>query len=98
PRLGEFSGDAPGDRMIVGNAHDERALAGEKTCNTHHASSRLKTSEALVPPKPNELDRTAPISALSLRSRSMGISAKAGSSSSICALSTRKPLFIIRSE
>ena len=40
-----------------------------------HASSRLNTMDALVPPKPNELDSTHPTATLSRRSRTIGMSA-----------------------
>ena len=63
-----------------------------------HASSRLNTSVAFVPPKPNEFDSTVPIRALSIRLRTIGMSAKTGSSSAMWALSQMKPLFIINSE
>src|SRR6201997_2315379 len=62
------------------------------------ASSRLNTTDALVPPNPNELDSTQPSSTSSRRSRTMGTSANAGSSVSMLALSQMKPLFIIRIE
>src|SRR5690606_10495285 len=97
-RFGELLRNAPGDRMIVGDAHDEGALARQETGDAHYASSRLKTSEALVPPKPKEFDKTVPISTPSLRWRRIGMSATAGSISFMCALSARKPLFIISSE
>jgi len=45
----------------------------------NQASTCLSTIEALVPPKPNEFDSTAPSFTLSLRSRKIGMSAKAGS-------------------
>src|SRR5215468_2142755 len=63
-----------------------------------HASSRLNTTDALVPPNPNEFDSTQPSATPSRRSRTIGISAKAGSRLSILALSQMKPLFIISSE
>src|ERR1700740_141166 len=63
-----------------------------------HASSRLNTSVALVPPNPKELESTVPSWALSMRLRTIGMSAKTGSSSVLCALSQMKPLFIINSE
>src|SRR5215813_2437306 len=132
-------GDAPGNRMIIGNAHDQSTLAfhqilhrrraplivrtsspgstgrssNTKRCrmptvaNTGcpafaghddmktHASSRLKTSVALVPPKPKEFDSTVPSLALSMRLRTIGMSANTGSSSLMWALSQMKPLFII---
>src|SRR5215831_1021325 len=63
-----------------------------------HASSRLNTTDALVPPNPNEFDSTQPSATPSRRSRMIGMSAKAGSRFSILALSQMKPLLIIRSE
>src|SRR6185437_164681 len=66
--------------------------------NKHYASSRLNATDALVPPKPNEFDNTQPSLALSRRSRTIGMSAKAGSRFSILALSQMNPLFIISSE
>jgi len=69
-----------------------------RNAQKYHASSRLKTSVALVPPKPKEFDSTVPILALSMRLRTIGMSAKTGSSSLIWALSQMKPLFIINSE
>ena len=133
PVLGQRLGDAPGDRVIVGDAHDEAALPLHQT---RHASPlfvlrllsgcgprarkrrercgrpapQLQALEppverrchercvAFVPPKPNEFESTVSIRALSIRSRTMFMSATAGSSSSICALSQMKPLFIMSSE
>ena len=63
-----------------------------------HASIRLNTSVALVPPKPKEFDSTVPSLALSMRLRTIGMSANTGSSSVMLALSQTKPLFIISSE
>jgi hypothetical protein len=63
-----------------------------------HASRRFKTIDEFVPPKPKPFESTQPIRALSIRCRTIGMSAKAGSSSSMLALSTMKPLFIISSE
>src|SRR5215471_14461468 len=63
-----------------------------------HASKRLRTIDALVPPKPNEFDSTQPTATLSQRSRTIGMSANSGSRFSILALSQMKPLFIISSE
>ena len=63
-----------------------------------HASIRLNTSVALVPPKPKEFDSTVPSLALSMRLRTIGMSANTGSSSVMLALSQMKPLFIISSE
>src|SRR5579863_1262859 len=63
-----------------------------------YASSRLKAMDALVPPNPNELDRTQPSVTSSRRSRRIGMSANAGSRFSILALSQMKPLFIINRE
>src|SRR5262252_5781192 len=61
-------------------------------------SNRLRTIDALVPPKPNEFDSTHPTATLSRRSRTIGISANSGSRCSILALSQMKPLFIISNE
>src|SRR5437868_15418300 len=63
-----------------------------------HASNRLSTSVALVPPKPKEFESTVPSLALSMRLRTIGISANNGSSSVMWALSQINPLFIINSE
>src|SRR5262249_1443968 len=63
----------------------------------HQASSRLNTTDAFVPPKPKEFDSTV-LSCASRRSRTIGISANAGSMVSMFALSQMKPLFIISSE
>ena len=68
------------------------------TCVAYQASTRLSTNEAFVPPKPNEFDSTQPSFTPSRRSRTIGMSAKAGSSCSILALSQMNPLFIIRME
>ena len=116
---GERPGDAPGDRVVVGDPHDQPALAlhqlrhataylpryrplplARARINLHapHASSRLNTTDALVPPKPNEFDSTQPSVTSSRRSRTIGMSAKAGSRFSMLALSQMKPLFIISSE
>ena len=96
--------NAPGDRIVVGDAHDEAAAASHDVAHgpalkirLGHASTCLKTSVALVPPKPKEFDSTAR-RFRSRRSRTMFMSAKSGSISSICALSQTKPEFIIRSE
>ena len=121
---GERPRNAPGDRVVVGDPHDQPALAlhqsrhvtrqprrylittvapagirvfGQLRPNPH-ASSRLNTTDALVPPKPNEFDSTQPSFTSSRRSRTIGMSAKAGSRFSILALSQMKPLFIISSE
>src|SRR5207248_10959967 len=72
--------------------------SGGMTRTPDYASSRLKTSVALVPPKPNEFDSTVPSLALSMRLRTIGMSENAGSSSVMWALSQTKPLFIIKSE
>ena len=60
--------------------------------------SRLNTTDALVPPKPNEFDSTQPSLALSMRSRTIGMSAIAGSMFSMLALSQMKPFCIISIE
>src|SRR5271166_2295078 len=73
-------------------------LAQVRSACAAQTSRRLNTTEALVPPKPNEFDRTQPSFASSRRSRMIGISANAGSRVSILALSQMKPLFIIRME
>src|SRR5262249_31537896 len=108
---GQGLGDAPGNRMIVGDPHDQAAfalhqlrhratelstscpascrastflflpsktwMAGTSPAMTRchvdfkshdsHTSSRLNTTEALVPPKPNEFDSTTPSFTLSCR-------------------------------
>src|ERR1043166_349811 len=102
----ERAGDTPGDRVVVGDPHDQPALALHQRIHatqlslrdSRQASSRLNTTDALVPPNPNELDSTQPSSTSSRRSRTMGTSANAGSSVSMLALSQIKPLFIIRIE
>src|SRR5262249_13389676 len=76
--------------------HDDRESS--LRCAPCHASKRLNTTDALVPPKPNEFDSTQPSATLSRRSRTIGTSAKAGSSVWMFALSQMKPLFIIKSE
>src|SRR5262249_49431428 len=63
-----------------------------------HASSRLNTTDALVPPNPNEFDSTQLSATSSRRSRMIGMSANAGSRFSMFALSQMNPLFIIRRE
>ena len=80
-----------------------RSIAIAKSLNDHeehaaYASSRLSTMDALVPPKPNEFDNTQLSFKLSRRSRTIGMSANAGSRFSMLALSQMKPLFIISSE
>src|SRR5690606_8735148 len=98
--IGEFFCNTPGNRVIVRDSEHKPALAphdAHRTPILRYASRCLKANVAFVPPKPNEFDRTQPSFALSLRSRTIGMSAKAGSSSSIFALSQMKPLFIIRS-
>ncbi len=58
---GERLGDAPGDGVVVRHAHHQAALALHQSCcrcSAHYASNLLKTTEALVPPKPKELDST----------------------------------------
>src|SRR5262245_51228660 len=81
------------DRTIQSrDAHNEASdaqirdapLSRGMTTRKFHASNRLKTNVALVPPKPKELDRTVPSLALSIRLRTIGMSAKTGSSSLIC--------------
>src|SRR5262245_8134368 len=44
--LMERLGDAPGDRMIVGNAHDEPALAAHQTCSGKNGT-RLRRRHVL---------------------------------------------------
>src|ERR1700728_3143963 len=62
------------------------------------ASTCLNTSVAFVPPKPKEFESAALNLTLSRRERTIGISEKAGSTSSICALSQMKPFCIISKE
>ena len=70
---GQRLGDAPGDRVVVGDPHDQAALALHQSrhrfavmpiarlrLHQHVMHQRLNTSEALVPPKPNEFDSTQP--------------------------------------
>src|SRR5581483_9460195 len=63
-----------------------------------HASQRLMTKVALVPPKPKLFDMTQLRFALSWRLRTTGTSANSGSSSSILALSQMKSLLSISNE
>ena len=63
-----------------------------------YTSSRLSTIDALVPPNPNEFDSTQPSFTLSCRSRTIGMSAIAGSMFSMLALSQMKPFCIISME
>src|SRR5579871_1967569 len=80
------------------DGRDEPGHDGKSDCRLRdeaYASSRLNTSVALVPPKPKEFDSTVPSLALSMRLRTIGMSAKTGSSSVMWALSQMKPLFII---
>ena len=92
-------GDTPSDRVVIGDAHDQAALALHQLGHGQlYASSRLNTTDALVPPKPNEFDSTQPSLALSTRSRTIGMPAMSGSRFSMLALSQMKPLFIISSE
>src|SRR5216683_627609 len=71
-------------RPPVGQDVDGRDKPGRdgnrkySACGQDHASIRLKTSVALVPPKPKEFDITVPIRALSMRLRTIGMSAKTG--------------------
>ena len=99
----QHAGDAPGDRAIVGDAHDQSALfpaisgAGSaislvvamsvtllpvKLLSSRSLShpSRWNTSVALVPPKPKLFDITQLMATLSMRSRTIGMSANSGSS------------------
>src|SRR5437764_12179718 len=86
---------APGDGMIVRDAHDQATLALHQLSHAARiflalsevggigrpqTSTCLSTMEALVPPKPNEFDSTQPSCTSSRRSRTMGISSNAGSS------------------
>src|SRR3984885_2927598 len=84
-------------RMCGTCSASPRILPGEVKTKSH-ASIRLNTSVALVPPNPNEFESTVPSLALSMRLRTIGMSAKAESSSWILALSQMKPLFIISNE
>src|SRR5690606_1052057 len=93
---GELLGDAPGDGVIVRDPHDETALAVHDPRHVCHPLKRWKTSVALVPPKPKELERTVSIRALSIRLRTIGTPSNSGSSSVIWALSPMKPACIIR--
>src|SRR5690606_18231097 len=103
----QHPGDAPGDRMIVGHAHHDAAAAGHEpaagrhagllhTCRDRHASSFLKTSDALVPPKPKLFDIAQTRPAWSMRWRTIGMPSASGSSVSILALSAMKSPSIIR--
>lgn len=102
--VGQSLGDAPGDRVVVRDAHHQAALAVHQSRFAHarlapgQASMCLNTIAAFVPPNPNEFDSTAPSLTLSRRARTMGMSAKAGSISSIWALSQIKPFCIISRE
>lgn len=84
------SGDAAIRRFS--GSHPDAGAAND------HSPARLNTSVALVPPKPKEFDSTVSIFAPSMRLRTIGMSAKAGSISSMLALSQMKPSCIIRSE
>src|ERR1043166_6204090 len=92
--------------LVIGAPPDQPALALHQRIHrtqlslrdSRQASSRLNTTEAFVPPNPNELDSTQASSTSSRRSRTIGTSANAGSSVSMLALSQMKPLFIIRIE
>ena len=105
--------NAPRNGMTIGHAHNQAAFALHQACRAFnracavcvhncvhraHASICLKNSVALVPPKPNEFDRTVPSFTLSMRFCTIFISAKAGSSSSIWALAAMKLCFIISKE
>ncbi len=94
---GERLGDAPGNRILVRDPHDEAALSGHEA-HGDQASRRFMTIVALVPPKPKEFDSTQPKPALSTRWRTIGMSATAGSSSSIWALWQTKSLLSMSSE
>ncbi len=72
-------------------------LRAPKACGAH-ASQRLITKVALVPPKPKLFDMTQLRLTSSCRLRAMGTSANSGSSSSMLALSQTKPLFSMSSE
>ena len=63
----------------------------------HEPQARAITRQPLVPPKPKELLITVS-SGLSMRLRTIGMSAKAGSRLSMWALSAAKPLLSISSE
>src|SRR6516165_6519261 len=96
------AGGSTSSRISVYQDVDDRDKPGHDNIPLefpqNHASRRLKTNVALVPPKPKEFDRTVPILALSIRLRTIGMSAKTGSSSVMCALSQMNPLFIMSSE
>src|SRR5215207_8635636 len=80
-RLREFLRGACSWRRSDGHPGSSPGQASGGTCAEHirppaHAATRRKTSDALVPPKPNEFDSTTSISRLWARcgTRSSGVS------------------------
>src|SRR5207253_2458872 len=69
--------------LVAETAIDRLGVAIAKPLDHHELhdqdSSRRNTTQALVPPKPNEFDSTVLSCTLSRRSRTIGISSKAGS-------------------
>ena len=82
---------------VIGIAEGETRWRGMTKIKSH-ASIRLNTSVAFVPPNPKEFESTVPSFALSMRLRTIGTSANTGSSSVMWALSQMKPFCIISSE
>jgi len=91
---------AKADLRWLGNCAASHLRVTDQGLRSHqnHASSLLNTTEALVPPKPNELESTWPSLASSRRSRTMFMSLIAGSRFSMLALAQMKPFCIISSE
>src|SRR5262245_47407518 len=73
------------------------ALCARQACGAH-ASQRLSTKVALVPPKPKLFDMTQLSATSSRRLRTMGTSLNSGSSVSMLALSQTKPLLSMSRE
>src|SRR5690606_25660072 len=88
--FGTLRGDglrnAPRYGVIVRDTHDQAAFSLHDPCHEFYPLCRWKTSVALVPPKPKELERTVSIVALSMRLRTIGTPSNSGSSVWIWAL------------
>ena len=112
---GQRFGDAPGDRMIVGDAHHEAALAAHQSRRhqTLETGDRWISKKAPLGLSVDVFENERRVGAaeaegigengpqadiVAPRLRTIGMSANAGSISSICALSQMKPFCIISSE
>ena len=80
PRLGRGLRDAPGDRAVVRDPHDQAALTLQQSAHAGYPLKLLNTRLALVPPKPKLFERTESISTPKRASVAISPGRMAGSS------------------